>query len=108
MTLKKFKRCKLAESKGFEPLVPCGTTVFKTAAIDRSAIPPRLPDYRTIPTRQGKGPRPVVPVGASAGAHPHALTGTAATRHGQHHRRTPPGGAHGHRARRGTAPQPDT
>ena len=25
-----------------------GTTVFKTAAIDRSAIPPRAPDYRTI------------------------------------------------------------
>ncbi len=26
-----------AESEGFEPPVPCGTTVFKTAAIDHSA-----------------------------------------------------------------------
>ena len=30
----------LAEGKGFEPLVPFSTTVFKTAAIDHSAIPP--------------------------------------------------------------------
>ena len=29
-----------AEGKGFEPLVHCCTTVFKTAAFDRSAIPP--------------------------------------------------------------------
>ena len=29
-----------AEGEGFEPPVPCGTTVFKTAAIDHSAIPP--------------------------------------------------------------------
>ena len=29
-----------AEKKGFEPLVPEGTTVFKTAAIDHSAISP--------------------------------------------------------------------
>ena len=29
-----------AEEEGFEPPVPCGTTVFKTAAIDHSAIPP--------------------------------------------------------------------
>lgn len=29
-----------AEEEGFEPPVPCGTTVFKTAAFDRSAIPP--------------------------------------------------------------------
>lgn len=34
----KFKR--EAEKKGFEPLVPEGTTVFKTAAIDHSAISP--------------------------------------------------------------------
>ena len=27
----------LAEDEGFEPSVPCGTTVFKTAAIDHSA-----------------------------------------------------------------------
>ena len=30
----------LAEEVGFEPTVPCGTTVFKTAAFDHSAIPP--------------------------------------------------------------------
>ena len=30
-----------AEAEGFEPPVPCGTTVFKTAAIDHSAIPPK-------------------------------------------------------------------
>ena len=29
-----------AEEEGFEPPVPCGTTVFKTAAFDHSAIPP--------------------------------------------------------------------
>jgi hypothetical protein len=29
-----------AEKEGFEPPVPCGTTVFKTAALDRSAISP--------------------------------------------------------------------
>jgi hypothetical protein len=29
-----------AEEKGFEPLEPFGSTVFKTAAIDHSAIPP--------------------------------------------------------------------
>jgi hypothetical protein len=32
--------CYLAEKEGFEPPVPCGTTVFKTAALDRSAISP--------------------------------------------------------------------
>ncbi len=30
-----------AESEGFEPPVPLGTTVFKTAAIDHSANSPR-------------------------------------------------------------------
>ncbi len=30
----------IAERKGFEPLVPRSTTVFKTAAIDHSAISP--------------------------------------------------------------------
>ncbi len=30
----------LAEGVGFEPTVPFGTTVFKTAALDHSAIPP--------------------------------------------------------------------
>jgi hypothetical protein len=29
-----------AEKEGFEPPVPYGTTVFKTAALDRSAISP--------------------------------------------------------------------
>ncbi len=32
----------LAEEVGFEPTVPLGTTVFKTAAFVRSAIPPFL------------------------------------------------------------------
>jgi hypothetical protein len=30
----------LAESEGFEPPSPCGLTVFKTAAFDRSANSP--------------------------------------------------------------------
>ena len=29
----------IAEEEGFEPPVPCGTTVFKTAAFDHSATP---------------------------------------------------------------------
>jgi hypothetical protein len=28
------------EEEGFEPPVPCGTTVFKTVAINHSATPP--------------------------------------------------------------------
>ena len=31
----------MAEGEGFEPPVPCGTSVFKTDAFDRSAIPPQ-------------------------------------------------------------------
>ena len=31
-----------AEREGFEPPVPFSTTVFKTAAIDHSAISPKL------------------------------------------------------------------
>ena len=31
----------LAEGEGFEPPSPCGLTVFKTAAFNRSATPPR-------------------------------------------------------------------
>ena len=31
----------LAEDEGFEPPDPCGSTVFKTAAIDHSANPPK-------------------------------------------------------------------
>ncbi len=33
-----------AERQGFEPRVPLGTTVFKTAAIDHSATSPKLYD----------------------------------------------------------------
>ena len=32
----------IAERQGFEPRVPCSTTVFKTAAIDHSATSPKL------------------------------------------------------------------
>lgn len=32
--------CNLAEEVGFEPTEPCGSTVFKTAAFNHSAIPP--------------------------------------------------------------------
>ena len=53
----------LAEREGFEPPVPCGTTVFKTAAFDHSATSPcpgrarkairgRGPNYRTIFSKQ--------------------------------------------------------
>src|SRR5262249_7432335 len=34
----------LAEGVGVDPTVPCGTTVFKTAALNHSATPPRLRD----------------------------------------------------------------
>ncbi len=36
------KESKLAEEVGFEPTVPLGTTVFKTAAFNHSAIPPQF------------------------------------------------------------------
>ena len=39
--LSKSAKLFLAESEGFEPPVPRGTTVFKTAAIDHSANSPR-------------------------------------------------------------------
>ena len=32
----------VAEKEGFEPPEPCSSTVFKTAAIDHSAISPML------------------------------------------------------------------
>lgn len=35
-------RRKLAEGEGFEPPVGCPTTVFKTAALNRSANPPEI------------------------------------------------------------------
>ena len=31
---------RMAEAEGFEPPVPCGTSVFKTGAFSRSATPP--------------------------------------------------------------------
>ena len=37
----------IAERQGFEPRVPRGTTVFKTAAIDHSATSPKL--HRGVP-----------------------------------------------------------
>jgi hypothetical protein len=40
--------CKLAEEVGFEPTEPCGSTVFKTAALNHSAIPPRKLVHRTF------------------------------------------------------------
>jgi hypothetical protein len=38
-TLPSDGRVECAEEEGFEPPVPLGTTVFKTAAIDHSATP---------------------------------------------------------------------
>ena len=38
----------LAEREGFEPPVPLGTTVFKTAAFDHSAISPERDKSRTF------------------------------------------------------------
>ena len=40
----------MAEEVGFEPTVPCGTTVFKTAAFDHSATPPRQIFQPTSPS----------------------------------------------------------
>ncbi len=48
----------MAEGKGFEPLVGCPTTVFKTVAFGRSASPPGQADG-TSP-----GPSPVAVPGA--------------------------------------------
>src|SRR6266480_2749203 len=45
----------LAESEGFEPPNPCGLTVFKTAAFDRSANSPFPSEARILPP----GNRPV-------------------------------------------------
>ena len=39
------RRYRKAENVGFEPTVPLGTTVFKTAAIDHSANSPRQKYY---------------------------------------------------------------
>ena len=43
----------LAESEGFEPPSPCGLTVFKTAAFDRSANSP-AGDFTRAGTRASK------------------------------------------------------
>lgn len=39
-----------AEREGFEPPVPCGTAVFKTAVIDHSTISPKKSlSYMRVP-----------------------------------------------------------
>ncbi len=38
----KIRLVTLADGEGFEPPVPCGTAVFKTAAIDHSATHPTV------------------------------------------------------------------
>ncbi len=48
--------CKLAEGKGFEPLSAYALAVFKTAALDRSATPPRCGKDRFKP-RGAQGAR---------------------------------------------------
>ena len=40
---------KLAEGEGFEPPEACASTVFKTAAIDHSATPPRNINVSSLP-----------------------------------------------------------
>ncbi len=45
----------IAERQGFEPRVPRGTTVFKTAAIDHSATSPRLLSKCFISQKRCKG-----------------------------------------------------
>ena len=40
-----------AERQGFEPRVPRGTTVFKTAAIDHSAASPKLLYQKCFPLK---------------------------------------------------------
>jgi hypothetical protein len=46
---------RLAEEEGFEPPDPCGSTVFKTVALDRSATPPhRLSTTPLIPLHLGQ------------------------------------------------------
>jgi hypothetical protein len=43
----------MAEEVGFEPTVPCGTTVFKTAAFDLSATPPTDVICRELRSKAG-------------------------------------------------------
>ena len=53
--------CFIAEREGFEPPEPLGSTVFKTAAIDRSAIFPATkvaPYFHFTKFRPGFRPAP--------------------------------------------------
>jgi hypothetical protein len=40
------RKIKMAEKEGFEPPDPCESTVFKTAAINRSTTSPNCPSGR--------------------------------------------------------------
>jgi hypothetical protein len=40
-----WRNLRLAEGVGFEPTDPFGSPVFKTGALNRSAIPPKLRDH---------------------------------------------------------------
>ena len=42
----------IAEVEGFEPPVPCGTSVFKTGAFDHSATPPLINGAKIHPSFQ--------------------------------------------------------
>ena len=51
----------MAEREGFEPSVPCGTTVFETVPFDHSGISPRFGNSTTIgqkcgQKKSGRGP----------------------------------------------------
>ncbi len=39
-SIRKSLKINMAEGVGFEPTDPCGSPVFKTGALNRSAIPP--------------------------------------------------------------------
>jgi hypothetical protein len=45
----------VAEREGFEPPDPCGSTVFKTAAFDRSATSPRFLNQPLTKPLLGRG-----------------------------------------------------
>src|SRR3990172_5038108 len=52
---------RLAEGVGFEPTEPCGSAVFKTAALDHSAIPP-LDRRANVGTQSSLSAWPVQPI----------------------------------------------
>ena len=59
-------RCKsayIAEREGFEPPVPLSTSVFKTGAIDHSAISPKKFEssglFQTLYALRGSNPGPI-------------------------------------------------